>query len=373
MINSLKVSIILLFVCVFSSTANTQVIGDIIGHSGNYYDEQTFAKAFNEGATGANSISLPLGNGAELKTLDSYQKINLQGTVSAHQFNINGWEDGTAFDNEINVYTVPGMIANYGNHYEFLVQFPDVPRTHVDRIETIIEKTRNKLMDVGNDVAVTFPRTDTGQLTVHAAYTYNERTSTSRLSKDIEQLLLGTRAMLNDFLVARVKAKREYTEELRKSTPANLEKDDFYEVVGELIGWDLAKWDMPSQDTEHGYGTFKFNEQDIHYWNFRDSFYLGVAGYYSSSISDAQRIGISQAWLQWGQQELDNKEYLVEITPYYSDQWGPEWGHFDILSVKYPLDGTLTGKDIRDSFEDFIEDFAPNGGKAFDKLHNSIN
>ncbi len=346
------------------------VIGNIRGHKGEYFDRDQFNRAFREGASSANDVGLPLANGRELKTLAGYKEASLDGAVSAWQFSIYGWDEDKSPDTNgnIQIHQAGGAMANYGNRYEYVFFLPDIPQEFVDQVEEKLKKSKKSHSKISKGVEVSFPRTDSGQLSVKATFQYNKKTSTGKLKKQVSTLLLESRSMFNRYLSETRHVKRRYLNGMRKTKHANLDKEQFFEVFTALSFINnLSTWDTPSEETDHGYAAFDFKNRSIRFWNYKDSFAVGVGVPFDSSLSEAQQKKLKEGWLKWGQKKLKKGAKSVTVKDNVHNNYRTL-----VMTVTYPLDGSLKGKQIEKYIDVMLRDKREDIVKSYNKIKKKL-
>ncbi len=342
------------------------VFGDIKGHKGEYFDSQQFAKAWGMATTDANDITLPLANGAKLKTLADVEKTNIANTQGAWNFAINGWES-KPYNDEIMVYKAPGIIANYGNRFEYVFYLPDIDKRYVDQVQAELKKPIMTLTNEYKDVIVTIPRTESGQMYVHAIHTYTPKTSTGSLNDRITPLLLNSRTLFNEYLKVKEEVKEDALNAVRKSKPANLGKEDFFLLLEDLSPFDIAKWQKPNETAPDGYSSYSYKDKNFRIWNYKESFAVGVVGYPDARLSNEQVESLANEWESWGKKKLSKNARTVEVRRVPNADFNDKHPTSLILTIVYPLDGTLKGAHIEDHFNEFMKENSVTAMKIFNK------
>jgi len=344
------------------SSGKQGVIGKMKDHKGDNFNSEQFNKAFREGASSANEVGLPLANGRELKTLASYSETSVNGAQGAWKFSVNGWE-GEAYSEEVRIYQAPGVMANYGNRFEYVFYLPTIQKRYVDRVDAKLETAKKNLSKSGKNVVVTYPKTEAGQLSVHAAFSYDAKTSTGTLKEHVEQLLLNSRGLFNEYLVESKKAEADYLKELRKSSPANLGKEEFFQMLEDFSGFKPKMREDDIAGTADGFAFYSWSKIDVMIWNYKTNFTIGSVVYPSTALNQSQKDSLLQSWKEWGIKEFGNEAKAIDVILVKDGDT-----EMRVLTVNYPLDGTLKGSKIEELYMDFLKKGLPDANKEFEKL-----
>ena len=245
-----------------------QVIQDIMGHKGDYFDKQKFKRAMGQATTKVNHTSvLKLAHG-QLKGIAEISEIDTEAGQGSWRVILTGWRD--AGGDDVLIQKGPSVIMNYGHKMQYVFFSQEIPDYVYDRVDQKMEKIKNNTIKEYKDVTVEFGRNE-NQLMFVAEYPYTNGASSGKIEDRLVFYMNQGRELIRESMEETRKAEKSYRSELEDKKPTHLSRDEFMFLVSGL-------GNIKIKEIEGGLGAWEFamNDSEFEYQHFGDKFIFSI-------------------------------------------------------------------------------------------------
>lgn len=335
-------------VCVFlvfsmAVPSQGQVLRDIMGHKGSYFNKETFKRAMGQATTKVNHTSVIKLQYGQLKGIAGVEEIDTEASQGSWRVILTGWRETGGDD--ILIKKAPSVIMNYGNKMQYVFFSQEIPSYVYDRVDQKMEKLKNNTIKEYKDVTVEFGQNE-NQMMFVAEYPYANNTSSDRIKDRLVFYMNQGRELIRESMEETRKAEKDYRNDMEDKKFSTLSLDEFMFLVGGLDDVDL-------KELEGGLGRWEFLVKDtpFEYQHFGDKFVFSTYKEFPKGLSQE----VKDALIQKFKEQVADKP--AKGASSMEALWYPGYEQYMWVKANYVLDGEIKGKDVDEWSDKFVNDY----------------
>lgn len=352
---SLKICHILAVFLLFGTPLHGQVIKNIMGHKGSYFNKETFKRAMGQATTKVNHTAVIKLQYGQLKGIAGVEEINTEARQGSWRVILTGWRETGGDD--ILIKKAPSVIMNYGNKMQFVFFSQEIPGYVYDRVDAKMEKIKNNVIKEYKDVTVEFGRNE-NQIMFVADYPYANNTSSDRIKDRLVFYMNQGRELIRESMEETRKAEKDYRNDMEDKTFSTMSLDEFKFLIGGLDDIDI-------KELEGGLGSWEFNmhETPFEYQHFGDRFVFSTFKQFPQGLSQEVRDALIERFKKQVADKPAKGATSMDVL------WYPGYEQYLWVKANYVLDGQIKGKDVDEWSDKFVDDY---GKDLFKDLEDAL-